>query len=147
MGVNAEAADRRSKKRINTFWLAFNKEEKTVLGYITEISEIGMKIWINKNDLKNNPFSIYLSPPKQVSPDSVDFDLIKVWNEEKVNRNFIEIGCKFKELSEEQENIVYKLIDFFKEESEQFSIEIDEYVNSMKDIIENLEGDIKNNKN
>jgi len=141
------SSDRRFNQRINTFWLAYNKDDKTVLGYITEISAVGLKIWVNKDDLHDNTFSIYINPPSKISNSPIYFTLLRVWREENVKRNFIEMGCKFENLSDEQKIIVSNLINFFKDESEQFFIEIEEYVNSMKNLIEDFEDDAKNNKN
>ncbi len=110
--------DRISEKRNNTrhkiFWTIIQKnpQDKRInaLGYLLNISETGINIWIDKNqNFDDKDFNIILQPPDGIEFEPIDMNVHQVWTKIHEDDSLIEMGCSFNELNDVQRNKIQEL--------------------------------------
>lgn len=123
----------RQSKRVDTFWLVYQKDEKALLGYITDLSESGLRFWISREvKIKDDNFSIRVHPPQEIGIDSIDLDVHKTWIQKESNRPFYEGGGEFNNLTFQQKKNIDKLLSFFSKEKNTFFKNLDEAILNAK---------------
>ncbi|MDH4127964.1 MAG: PilZ domain-containing protein [Spirochaetota bacterium] len=85
------------------------------LGFTNNISESGIALWVNntKLQIKDNTFSIRLMIPEKSNIDSdINLELQVIWSEITLIENYIKLGCKYKNISDEQHEKLTNLLTY-----------------------------------
>ncbi len=105
--------NKRKEPRLHAFWKVYR--EDITWGYLIDLSENGLKVWLNKDEeVKDNDFNIHIHPPKELELDIIDLNVHRIWMNPSKSQRFNEIGCQFNNLTEQQKGHLTKLIVFFK---------------------------------
>ncbi len=107
------STEQRQERRVTAFGPIYRK--RTTWGYSINISETGMKIWINEDDIPTD-FQIGIKHPDKLAAKPVSFDVEKVWVKPQKSKQLIEVGCQFKNLSEQQQDYLKTLIEYYETE-------------------------------
>lgn len=115
MATKDNFVEKRKYIRTNTF-LKIYMDEDSMWGYLVDVSQYGLKAWLDKseNEVEDN-FSLYIRPPKVFNIGDVEFEVEKVWVNYNKSTRYSEVGCRFKDLSEEQKAKLRQIIHFFQE--------------------------------
>ena len=107
----------RHSRRQEGFWdvyLITESGEETQLGYLFDISDNGINLWVHKTMKNLDPcFKIRIHLPYEVSGDYLDIDLEQVRKSGLGLSPYIEVGCHFTQLGDQKKKIVEELIDYF----------------------------------
>ena len=96
--------ERRESTRHKTFWTVIRSDPSTNkeigLGFLLNISETGMNIWINKeHQFEQTDFSIKLYPPEDLDVEPINLIVHQVWTKFHENSSLVEMGCEFVDLA------------------------------------------------
>ncbi|MDH4129513.1 MAG: PilZ domain-containing protein [Spirochaetota bacterium] len=105
--------ERRIAKRCDTFWLAYNNINNTLLGYITDLSVNGLKMWLLKDKKPLDTLFITIDPPKETKLNKLNFNIKIMWTEKDSNHSIFEAGAEFENLSSSQKSNLKKIISIF----------------------------------
>ncbi len=108
--------EKRAAERNKIFWTIVRKDslenDEIGLGFLLNISEKGMNIWIDhQQKLDTEDFNIILYPPENLDSEIIELSVRQVWTEYHNNGSMIEIGCEFVNLSPEQKERINGLVD------------------------------------
>ena len=117
--------ERRQSKRLNTFWLAY--EEETLLGYISDLSEKGIRFWV-KNDLKidDHHFNLKVFPPDEIGNHPITLHVNKIWDQKEKHGSYHEVGGQFNNLSHKEKENLNQLINIFSQDNNKFFSDLDD---------------------
>jgi len=130
--------ERRRTSRHDLFWVVNQEDQQSLLGYLVDLSESGMRVWLKLNyQAKESNFTVCLLPPNKLELPHFVIDVRKVWLGKDETDTFDEIGCEFVGLNVEQKKSLAKMLSFFQEDKEHF-------FDHMSEMIQFVEEDLKN---
>ncbi len=108
--------EKRASERSKIFWTIVRKDslenDEMGLGFLLNISEEGMNIWIDhQQKLDTEDFNIILYPPENLNSEVLELSVHQIWTKHHNNGSMIEIGCEFVNLSSEQKDRINDLVD------------------------------------
>ncbi len=85
------------------------------IGFMGDISRSGAKLFIDKDLVAKlqECFSFRIHYPKQLGFEVLDIKVRQAWKANNIRDNYVEIGCFFESLSEQQENQINLLIGLY----------------------------------
>ncbi len=108
----SNSQNQRKSARLHAFWKVYRDD--ITWGYLIDLSETGVKVWLNKDEEVNEDnFTIRIRPPREFNIDAIDFEVRRIWMNPNKSLRFNEIGCQFRNLTEDQKKQLTKLITFF----------------------------------
>ncbi len=107
----------RQSERTEGFWkiykLSSESDEEFELGYIFNLSDHGINLWINKRiETPNKDMSIRIYLPEDIPGEKIDLDIEIIYHKGRIGP-YIEIGCSYKFLNNEKKIIIDKLQKYF----------------------------------
>ncbi|MDH4128454.1 MAG: PilZ domain-containing protein [Spirochaetota bacterium] len=109
--------DPKEKRRFirhKTFWTIVTKDDNNQdidLGFLLNISETGLNVWINQDQkLTSDSFVIWLYPPENEQFDPIEIKVRSIWTKTHEQKSLIEMGCEFIDITNEHKFIINQLI-------------------------------------
>ncbi len=111
--IKTTSQEKRKTGRVTAFWRIYHK--KKVWGYSVDISTKGMKIWVHEKNIPDE-FTVGLKHPEKYHAEPIYFDVKKVWMVPRQyrNREYIEVGCQFRNLTPQQNEYINDFIHYYK---------------------------------
>lgn len=112
--------EKRNNDRAQVFWLLHGQNKRTQTqipcGYIIDLSETGIKLWIDNNrEINNGEFEIDIHPNKSLKMDSLTLTIQKARIYPNKVSHFHEVGGTIKDISEDEKSKLLVLIQSLRE--------------------------------